>query len=494
MSNNTGRNSPCPCGSGKKFKKCCGADMPRGAQEIFSPIPEDMKTGTKLDLYMEAFRILLVYAEGLKRDPEHGAALRNVYRDFEEMYKPGTENGLTDSFHMNWFVLDNRFGLEQRTPTEMFLQDDIAADLPDDLKEAFHHLSESYATCHEIREVQSGSIVFEELVTARLWKVNLTGEPVEQDALPGDIWHARFVGPYDDAYYFGQPYVFGKSAKKDFTKIVKHLIANFEEYSSTRSIEFELPRDAFKSGSGFWAGYLYQGVASASEEAEDIISPPPSGSKPVLCTTDGEKVRLCDVRFKIIKGEGLADKLSRMRGLEKDDQEKNHWVWTKKGNRRMKSWTNTLLGHVTIHEDELLGKTNSLERAMRLKNKLAIGLGKMVEYIGIEGSDIASMPPASEEEREKAMEEQRRLMSDPEVRKALEEKQREYYLKDWIRSRIPALEGRTPKEALKTREGRLMLEDLINHMEAMGSVNKDAVSQTDMNFLRKALGLPLAKR
>jgi preprotein translocase subunit SecA len=22
----TGRNDPCPCGSGKKFKKCCGAN------------------------------------------------------------------------------------------------------------------------------------------------------------------------------------------------------------------------------------------------------------------------------------------------------------------------------------------------------------------------------------------------------------------------------------------------------------------------------------
>jgi hypothetical protein len=494
MSKNTGRNSPCPCGSGKKFKKCCGASMPRGASELFAPMPEEMMTGTKLDLYMEAFRILMVYAEGMKRDPENGAALRKVDRDFEKMYKPGTDSGLTDSFHMNWFALDNRFGLEQRTVTEMFLQEDLAADLPDDIEEAIHHLSESYATCHQIREVRSGSIVFEELVTARLWTVNHAGEPEEQDALPGDIWHARFVGPSGDAYCFGQPYIFEKTAKKDFTKIVKHLIAIFEEYASTRSIEFKLPRDAFKSGAGFWAGYLYQSVASASEEARDIIAPPPSRPKPVLCTTDGEKVRLCDVRFKIITGEGLAGKLSRMRGLEKDDQEKDHWVWTKKGNRRMKSWTNTLLGHVTIRGDELLGKTNSLERAMRLKNKLAIGLGKMVEYVSIEGRDIASMPPASEEEKQKFREEQRQLMSDPEVRKALEEKQREYYLKDWIRSRIPALEDRTPKEALKTREGRLMLEHLINQMEAMAPANKDAVIQTDMNFLRKALGLPLAER
>ena len=25
----TGRNDPCPCGSGKKYKKCCGAPKPR---------------------------------------------------------------------------------------------------------------------------------------------------------------------------------------------------------------------------------------------------------------------------------------------------------------------------------------------------------------------------------------------------------------------------------------------------------------------------------
>jgi len=25
MSKKVGRNEPCPCGSGKKFKKCCGA-------------------------------------------------------------------------------------------------------------------------------------------------------------------------------------------------------------------------------------------------------------------------------------------------------------------------------------------------------------------------------------------------------------------------------------------------------------------------------------
>ena len=26
VSNKVGRNDPCPCGSGKKYKKCCGKD------------------------------------------------------------------------------------------------------------------------------------------------------------------------------------------------------------------------------------------------------------------------------------------------------------------------------------------------------------------------------------------------------------------------------------------------------------------------------------
>ncbi len=31
--NKVGRNDPCPCGSGKKFKKCCG-DKPAGYQKM----------------------------------------------------------------------------------------------------------------------------------------------------------------------------------------------------------------------------------------------------------------------------------------------------------------------------------------------------------------------------------------------------------------------------------------------------------------------------
>ena len=62
----TGRNSPCPCGSGKKFKRCCGAvtQMPAGGE---SP-PADPQADTRLGL-----RFLL--GRDAPADPPRGIAL-----------------------------------------------------------------------------------------------------------------------------------------------------------------------------------------------------------------------------------------------------------------------------------------------------------------------------------------------------------------------------------------------------------------------------------
>ncbi len=74
------------------------------------------------------------------------------------------------------------------------------------------------------------------------------------------------------------------------------------------------------------------------------------------------------------------------------------------------------------------------------------------------------------------------------------QKQQEYYLKDWISSRIPALNNKTPLQAVKTKEGRLQLEVLINRMEGMNNVQPDYLPRMDMNLLRQKLGLPPAVR
>lgn len=41
MSNKIGRNAPCPCGSGKKYKKCC---LNKGVD--FRPVIRQLRDGT----------------------------------------------------------------------------------------------------------------------------------------------------------------------------------------------------------------------------------------------------------------------------------------------------------------------------------------------------------------------------------------------------------------------------------------------------------------
>ncbi len=491
MSDKPGRNSPCPCGSGKKFKKCCGFGLATPDEGLFAPMPDDLKTGTKLDFYFDVFRSVMLYAEVLKTSPKFGGELRRLCHDFEERFKPGTEHGLPDSFYLNWFVFDNRFGVDQRTVIERMMEEKDLHSMPEAVKLAAVELSDSYATCYQVMEIRKENVLFEELVTGCQWIVHRVGDTCEEEAKPQDIWHARFVGSQEDAYCFGQPFVFAPEAKSDFIKIVDMLINKFKEYASTRSLKFVIPRDAFKAGIGFWAQYLHGSFPDASGGSD--VEPGSGFTAPRLSTTDGEKMRFSLVTFKIIIETGLCDKLSGM-SCFKYDAQGNCWVWLKKGNRRIKSCDNTVLGQIFIRGNELVGEVNSLERALRLKNKLAIGLGKMVVFDRIDSKDFAAMPQPSQEDIRKFEEEQRRINSDPEVRKVLLQRQQEYYLKDWISSRIPALNNKTPLQAVKTREGRLQLEALINRMEGMNNVRPDYLPKMDMNFLRQKLGLPQADR
>ncbi|MEA2006456.1 MAG: antitoxin Xre/MbcA/ParS toxin-binding domain-containing protein [Acidobacteriota bacterium] len=72
----------------------------------------------------------------------------------------------------------------------------------------------------------------------------------------------------------------------------------------------------------------------------------------------------------------------------------------------------------------------------------------------MESVSLDSFPKPTTEEKKKFEEEQKKLYSNPEIRKKLNEDLEDYYLKEWIRTRIPALNNQTPMEAVKTEEGK----------------------------------------
>ena len=111
-----GRNDPCPCGSGQKYKKCCGSE-----QEMDFSLPEALRTGTQLDEYMTLVQGVALYAQSLTQFDQDGKEIKKAGDSFEKEFLPGTAFGVPDSLYMSWLHFDLRFGKTQQTVCERFL-------------------------------------------------------------------------------------------------------------------------------------------------------------------------------------------------------------------------------------------------------------------------------------------------------------------------------------------------------------------------------------
>ncbi len=78
-----GRNDPCPCGSGQKFKKCC---LMKKGRLIEPPTPLSPK-----DLYYKKHKIRLKSSEDIEGIRKTGKLVIDTLNRVEEMIKPGVK-------------------------------------------------------------------------------------------------------------------------------------------------------------------------------------------------------------------------------------------------------------------------------------------------------------------------------------------------------------------------------------------------------------------
>ena len=75
----------------------------------------------------------------------------------------------------------------------------------------------------------------------------------------------------------------------------------------------------------------------------------------------------------------------------------------------------------------------------------------------------------------------------PEHDALIREVKEQHYAK-WLDDRLPALDGKTPREAARTKRGRERLEAIIVQMEVMEADVPEAV-RYDIGTLRRELGM-----
>lgn len=180
------------------------------------------------------------------------------------------------------------------------------------------------------------------------------------------------------------------------------------------------------------------------------------------------------------------DKEGKIRSVEFD--------WLKKGNRKISTWENTILGSFRISEHSLIVEVNSEKRAKRIRAKIEKRLGgtathqstvaKTVEEMLAEspkrGKDSARIDEETEDD----------FLRDPEIRKRFQEKMQEQ-VEAWAHEKVPALGGRTPMQAVNDPEGREIVESLLvqwERHEEEGLYNQGI--RPDIGALRRILNLP----
>jgi hypothetical protein len=227
---------------------------------------------------------------------------------------------------------------------------------------------------------------------------------------------------------------------------------------------------------------------------------------PRFCNTDGDPLLFHRLAFQIESAEAAFESLaalavgrSREELLNDAELDENGQLrsvdfdWIREGNRKFKTWDNTILGHIKISEGRVIAEVNSENRARRLRREIEKRLGSIgahqstvAQTLDEMWKDSVQQKPAQAESRDAEVD---ALLLDPEVRKHLQVTMQKQ-VEGWVYQKIPALGGRTPIEAVRDPDGKEVVEALLLQWErhAEKGVSPNQI-RPDINAVRRLLNL-----
>jgi len=480
-----GRNDPCPCGSGRKYKHCCLNKLapaePDGPEEL---------------AWRRLRRVLDGYPAEILRFVKNAYGPRAIDEAWEEFmlgkepeFDPDTP--LLPVF-MPWFfhcwspdpegtsVRDQT--LHGVSPTEVYLQRK-GARLDPLLHEYLQACLDSAFSFYEIARSDPGrGLRLRDILTGA--ETEVAERSASQTMQAGDILFGQLADTGDLALLEAcSPYAIAPIYKPQIIELRKHIAS---------------------SGDATRPDLLREWDAELRELYLDIIDRIVDPRLPELRNTDGEPLSLRRLVFDIDSAQQAFDALKHLaygeteaellEGAERDAQGalvRVRFDWKKAGNRMHAAWDNTVLGSIEIDGGRLTVEVNSAARESALKALIEKALGGRARYRSTEIQSaeklLAEAPPAGDA-RDVSAGKQQALAESPEVKAAVARMIERHY-EHWIDESIPALGNKTPREAVKEPDGREKVEALVLQIERDGARMSPALDSAIMRALRERLGL-----
>lgn len=142
--------------------------------------------------------------------------------------------------------------------------------------------------------------------------------------------------------------------------------------------------------------------------------------------------------------------------------------WIKRGNAMHKTWDNTVLGHLKIAGRTLTVEVNSAERARRISHEIEQRLGILARHRGTVSDKPEQLMAARKESKKRpsspAKPDPDETAIPPEALEAVRAKMGQE-MEAWVDLKLPVLGGRTPRQAVKDPDGREIVESLLLEWE-----------------------------
>jgi len=424
-----GRNDPCPCGSGKKYKKCC-------LEKSFAAIGKE--ESIKQNLVQELLKLF--------RQRFTNERFENVVALFWDDFNP-TEFLKGDSLELaqinfwEWVVHDWVDEASGKSLVDLYLQNKRALSLEE--RRILTMLKNSVLSLYEVQEVfPEKGLLLKDLIRGGQYDVRekaATGHLAKWDIL------ATRLLQVDGLYIMsGAAYPYPIRFKDDILRDILSL------YRRHRKKAPDAGMDGFLKAKGERFNFYWY----------DLIRNPP---KIKLATTDGEPMVVCKAYYEFEDKGSVEEALKR---IDEFKEEKNGFAWLGKRNKDGEA---KMLGRVFFDRDTLILECNSRERLKRGKEVIQQHVSgvrhKVDSYEDIHKHlDSLKGKPVPKPPSDIPLEVQQQLLP----------KLMERHWRKWPTEKIPALGGRTPKQAVRSKKGREQVIELLKSFENMEEHNKKA--------------------
>lgn len=487
-SRQVGRNDPCPCGSGKKYKRCC---LP-GDQEIRSLREATDRAIAKLGQFAYSPRF-------------HEELDEAFYLFWAGEYESDELLTLSEAEQVRfaeWYLFDFPLG-EGGTIVEKYLQEQGGSLSPLERRALEDRLGSSMAL-YEVVEVEPGrGLRLRNIFSGKEQEVR--EKKGSQALVKWDLILTRIVPMGNYHVICGAIYFFPLGFKDEVLDFAKKELSKLRRKHKGATWE-----DLFKER-GYRFNHLWMAIAEAPTLPK-LVTPegqPVMFSKAIYRVHNAEEVRrrLAHVPgFKLSQEEDLdeediqeqvqlwreaveRDEGDRGRKFAQDEVTYDWLVPRKPGEGHFGTEYPKIMGYVVLKGSRLALECLSRERLEQGKALLEHHLGEYVEHLADSFQDVdAAMEEWQEKEGTSPRPSKSKDMP-PEVQQELLRFMEEHHEK-WIDQPVPALGGKTPRETVRTKRGKKKVEELLKLFENIEERRRQAGEPWyDVNKLREMLGL-----